>query len=345
MGSRERRSDILFTFTVLLLIYVAWRVIDVLLLIYISALFAVVLAPAINLVRRLHVRGRSPGRGTATLIIFGTLLIAITVFVLVVAPPIINDMQDFAAGWPVRPAALTARIRHIPFLEDFTFPHVQQYARNILGGALGLFRNIAGGAFGFFYFLVLLAYFIVDGERVFYWGLSMFPRIDRERLERTLFRAEARMRHWLVGQTVLMLALGTSCFVAFGLLHLKYFYALAVIAGLLNIIPIVGPTIAVVMASLVALIDSPMKLLGVLIFFAIYQQFETAYLTPRIMKASVNLPPLAVIVALSLGGAIAGVLGALIAVPTAALCAVLIDEYVVKNDDELNPEYAPAIEL
>jgi predicted PurR-regulated permease PerM len=88
----------------------------------------------------------------------------------------------------------------------------------------------------------------------------------------------------------------------------------------------------VTVASVVALFDSPTKLVGVLAFFAVYQQLETAFLTPRIMKTTVDLPPLAVIIALSIGGALAGVLGALVAVPTAALCAVLIDEYLVKRD-------------
>jgi len=73
-------------------------------------------------------------------------------------------------------------------------------------------------------------------------------------------------------------------------------------------------------------------MVGVLIFYAIYTQIENAYLTPRIMRSSVNLPGLAVLIALLAGSALAGVVGALVAVPTAALLAVLIDEYVVQKD-------------
>jgi predicted PurR-regulated permease PerM len=135
-----------------------------------------------------------------------------------------------------------------------------------------------------------------------------------------------------VGQALLMLTLATLSCIAFAIIQLKYFFALAVIAGLLNIVPIIGPVVAVTLASVVALVDSPAKLLGVLVFFLLYQQLETGFLTPRIMKFSVNLPPLAVIISLMIGGALAGVLGALVAVPTAALCAVLIDEYLVKKD-------------
>jgi predicted PurR-regulated permease PerM len=81
----------------------------------------------------------------------------------------------------------------------------------------------------------------------------------------------------------------------------------------------------------VAVLDSPEKLVGVIIFFAVYFQFESGFLSPRIMRHTLNLSPLAVIIALSLGGALAGVLGALVSVPTAALVMVLVDEYLVKR--------------
>jgi predicted PurR-regulated permease PerM len=77
--------------------------------------------------------------------------------------------------------------------------------------------------------------------------------------------------------------------------------------------------------------DSPEKMFGVVIFHAVYAQFEAAFLSPRIMRSTLKLSPLAVIIALSLGGSLAGVIGALVSVPTAALVMVLADEYLVKK--------------
>ena len=145
-------------------------------------------------------------------------------------------------------------------------------------------------------------------------------------------QAERRLRKWLIGQAVLMLILGISSAIVFGLLRVKYFYALSLFAGLSNIVPILGPVVSVVLAGIVAAFDSWWKLLGVVIFYLLYQQVENAFLTPRIMRSTLNLPPLAVIIALSLGGALAGVLGALIGVPTAALVVVILDEYVVRKE-------------
>jgi predicted PurR-regulated permease PerM len=83
----------------------------------------------------------------------------------------------------------------------------------------------------------------------------------------------------------------------------------------------------------VAAFDSPERILGVVIFHAVYAQFENAFLQPRVMRSTVQLSPLAVIIALALGGSLVGVLGALVSVPTAALVAVFADEYLVKRKD------------
>ncbi len=333
----NRRSDILFFFAVAAAIYLGYRLRSVLVLIYVAALFAVVLAPALDAIQRLRVGKWSPGRAAALLVLVLSGLAAMTVFFVFALPPIFRDVQGLAEDWPAKVASLTERIRHLPFAENFDPRSLQQYLTGAAGGVLGVFKGIAGGLFGFFSWLILTAYFILDGERAFRWAMSLVAPQHRPRLESTLCRAERRMRHWLVGQAGLMLILGSASAVVFGLLGVKYFYALAVVAGLLNIVPIVGPVIALILAGIVAVVDSWGKLLGVLIFYFAYQQVENAYLTPRIMKASVDLPPLAVIIALSMGGALAGILGALVAVPTAALVSVLVDEYLVHHQAPAKP--------
>jgi len=95
-------------------------------------------------------------------------------------------------------------------------------------------------------------------------------------------------------------------------------------------VPFAGPFMSFVLSSTVAVMDSWSKLFGVVAFYFLYQQIENAILIPRIMKYSVDLPALSVIVSLIIGGAIAGVLGALIAVPTAGIIGVILDEYLVR---------------
>jgi predicted PurR-regulated permease PerM len=328
------RNDILFAVALLAALAAAWAIRHVLLLIYVSALFAVVLSPAIDLIRRIHIGKRRPGRGLAILILIVAGVVGVAGIGLLMLPPIYRDLHAFAVDLPHRTAGVMTRLRTLPFGLNFDPTVLEQHAAEAVGGAFGVFQVVTGGLMGAFTCAILTAYFIVDGERAFHWALSLMPVQHRPRIESTMVRAEERVRHWLVGQGALMLILGSSVAIVFGVLKIKYFYALAVIAGILNIVPVIGPLTAAVLACIVAAFDSWAKLAGVLAFFAVYQQIETAVLTPRIMKISVDLPPLAVIIALLVGGALAGVLGALIAVPTAAVLAVLTDEYLVKKDAE-----------
>jgi len=111
----------------------------------------------------------------------------------------------------------------------------------------------------------------------------------------------------------------------------RYAILLGVLMGLFNIVPVAGGIITILLAGGVAALDSWTKMAGVFLFYAIYVQLENGYLTPRIMKTSVNLMGLAVLIALLAGTALAGIVGALVAVPTAALVAVLMDEYMVQK--------------
>ena len=129
----------------------------------------------------------------------------------------------------------------------------------------------------------------------------------------------------------MMASLGICSLAVYFALGLRYFYILALFAGIADIIPIAGPVSALLVAGTVAALDSPQKVLGVVIFHAVYVQFEAAFLSPRIMRSTLKLSPVAVIVALTLGGSLAGVVGALVSVPTAALVLVFADEYLVKS--------------
>lgn len=325
-----RRSDIVFFFALLLGLYLGWLARDVLLLIYMSALFAVVFSPAVRFIRRVRIGNWRPGRGLSILVIIISGLVIISLFATFMLPPIFRDIHGLATNGPDRVAALLENVRGLPFIDRINIASFQEHLAAAAGGVVGIFAGIAGGLFWFFSWLILTAYFILDGENAFEWFMLLFPTQTRERLEPTMLKAEGRVRNWLFGQGALMLILGSCSLIVFWALKIKYYYALALFAGLANIVPIIGPFASVMLAGTVAAFDSWQKLLGVLIFFFVYQQVENAFLTPKIMKTTVNLPPLAVIIALSLGGALAGVLGALVAVPTAALVAVFIDEYLVK---------------
>jgi predicted PurR-regulated permease PerM len=183
--------------------------------------------------------------------------------------------------------------------------------------------------------LFLCIYFMLEGEHAYAFFLSLFPPAPRHRLDAALRRADHRIGKWLVGQGLLMLILGVSSTIVFGVLHVRYFLLLGFLMGLFNIIPIAGGVFTIVLAAIVAALDSWTKMFAVIGFYLLYVNIENAFLTPRIMRSSVDLMGLTVLVALLLGTALAGIVGALVAVPTGALIAVLLDEYAVRKDDSL----------
>ncbi len=335
---RSRRADILFAFAVVIGLAVCYRVRDVLALLYVSALFAVVLTPVVRGIMSLRIRKWSPGRGSAVGLILLVLGGSITLFVMFALPPVIHDAREFVIELPTRGPELLSRLKHLPFASrlDITALNakLQDYASNFVGYIFTSFTGWAGKAFAIITGIVLTVYFILEGETSYAWMLSFFPAPKRERLNNALLRADNRMGKWLLGQGLLMLILGVTSTVVFVALHVRYAYALGVLMGAFNLIPIVGAMISMALVILAAAIDSWGKVLGVLIFYFIYVNVENSYLTPRIMQSSVDLPGLAVIVALLLGSALDGIVGAMVSVPTAVLVAVLLDEYLVQHDEQ-----------
>jgi predicted PurR-regulated permease PerM len=337
------RSNILFAFGLVLALALAWHLREILVLIYVSALFAVVLLPVVDSLVLFEIRsGRHLSRAAAIALILTSVVIILVIFFVVALPPVIRDLHGFAADLPARIPGIVARIKRMPLAGQLGVDTVAEKLEGALSATaeylIASFPAWMGRIFGLLTGFVLCVYFMLEGQTAYQWFMSLLPVEKRLRLAVTLEKAETRMSRWLFGQVLLMLIMGVCSTIAFGLLHVRYFFLLGVLMGLFNIIPVAGAIVTVTLVALIAALDSWTKMAGVLIFYLIYVNIENAYLTPRIMRSSVNLMGLTVIIALLIGTALAGVVGALVAVPTAALIAVLMEEYMVKKDAVYLPE-------
>jgi predicted PurR-regulated permease PerM len=331
-------GHILFFFAVALALYVAWLIRGMLALLYISALFAVVLSPIVRATSRIHIGRWKPFHGsTAILILLLAVAGAFAVFGFFALPPVINDLQSLTGELPARLPGILDKIRAVPYADRIDAADVISWIQRWLsGGAAYLlfsFKAWAGVLVEVIAGFVLTLYFILEGDGAYSWFLSFVPTAPRHRLDATLRRAAGRMEKWLVGQLSLMLILGTVSTIIYLLLGVRYAYVLGVLTGLLNLIPVLGAAVSLVLAMLVAAIDSWGHVLGVAIFFVVYLQIENSWLTPRIMHSRVQLPALAIFLTLLLGSAIGGIAGAMVAIPTAVLVSVLVEEYLVKKND------------
>jgi predicted PurR-regulated permease PerM len=325
------RKGIVFAFVLALACYLAWLLRKELVLLYVSGLFAVVLSPLVTATGGFRIGRYRPFKGSAVLLLLLLLAGAIVGFGFLALPPVIGDLQEFGREMPTRLPVLLDRFQRIPIIHNFLGGNigaeVQTFVSNTATGLLLSIKNWASALFDIAMGVILTVYFILEGRNAYGWFLSFVPLEGRERLDMTLQRARLRMDKWLVGQGSLMLILGVSSTITFELLKVRYAYALGVLMGALNIIPVLGGAIGIALALLSASTNSWGTVIGVAVFYAIYVWIENSFLIPRIMQNRLNLPGLAVLVSLLIGSSLAGVLGAMVAVPTAVLVAVLLEEY------------------
>ncbi len=330
------RSNIVFAFALALALYVAWTLREVLLLLYVSALLAVVCLPVVRAVEQVRIGKRHPFSKIAVLVLLVASVGLLVAFGALALPPVISDLQTFSKEAPARAPLILAKLHRIPFADrinsDELSGHLQDFASVSAKYVLVSITGWTGKLFTVVMGIVLTIYFIEEGDVAYRWFLSFFPHQSRHRLDLALQRSKGRMGKWLLGQLALMVILWVVSTITFLLLHVRYAYALGALSGLLNVIPVLGAAISIALALIVAAVDSWGRVIGVSIFYLIYQQVENSILTPRIMQQRVGLPGLSILVALLLGTELAGIIGALVSVPTAVLVTELVDEYLVRRN-------------
>lgn len=167
---------------------------------------------------------------------------------------------------------------------------------------------------------------LIESETLFDTFVRLFPRQRRAQFAAASRQVTVKVSGWLLGQLLLGVTIGVTAGIGLWLLGVPYFYVLALIAGIGEMIPVVGPILSAIPAVAVALTVSPQKALLVLIFWIVQQQIENHVLVPKILSRQVGVSAVTVIVALLLGGSLLGIVGALLAVPTAAILQVVLQE-------------------
>ncbi len=209
------RGHIVFLLILVLALDVAWVERGLLILFYVSALFAVVLSPVVQTTSRIRIGRWRPFQGSiAVLILLLAVAGAFTVFGFLALPPVIRDLQALSGELPTRIPPLIARFKQIPFAARLDPQEVISWIQGYLSSAaaylLVSFRSWAGALVGVIAGFVLTLYFILEGHIAYRWFLSFVPREPRRRLDATLRRAAVRMQKWLIGQLSLMLILERS---------------------------------------------------------------------------------------------------------------------------------------
>lgn len=325
----------------LALVAALWAARNALMLIYISALIAMGFSP---LVRNLELPRSEDGRRRvprvfAILAIYLTLITAMVVVGLIVVPPLIAQASEL---WTKLPRQFDEfqrfLIRNRLMVRRVTIQEAVENAPAGSGGnavstVLVALSGVIGGLFGGITVLILSFYFLVETEPLFGYLIRLAPESKRAHIAAAARRAVVKVSAWVGAQFVLAGVMGAVAAVGLGLLGEPYFYVVAFIAALGETIPIVGPIIGGIAAVSVAISTSTSLAIEVGVYFLVLHQLEANILVPKIMERRVGVSPVAVIVALLIGGALWGLVGAILAIPSAAILSVIVEEFAGQPDD------------
>jgi predicted PurR-regulated permease PerM len=302
-------------------------------------LVAFFLALALDPVVERLTRHRVPRPG-AVAVVFGGLLLVLGAIGWVVLPTAITQGSSLTQATPqyvvdlldarwVR--ELDSRYNVIDRLQAELLQKLgdQGFVEGLLGGLLGAGRAVLSGTFQILTVLVLTLYLLVSLPRVKQATYALVPATRRTRVESLSEEIMRRVGSYAGGQVAIATLNATMSWIMMLIVGVPYSAALAVLVGVLGLIPMVGATLGAALVTLVAFFDEPHKALVVVVYYVVYQQVENYLIAPRVMQRTVSVPGIVTVVAALVGGALLGILGALLAIPVAAGLLLIYDEVLV----------------
>jgi len=317
-------------FALLAAAYVLWQIRQLLLLIF----AAIVAATALNLlVRRFRRMGMQ--RGYAVVLALLVLLGIVAIFVWQIVPPFVRQLVELAELLPLGIQQLndwivsleerlpSAAIEAIPDINRF-LSQLPQVLRRLVGGGLTAVLNVL-------LVLVLTVMLLADPDPYRRGFVRLFPSFYRRRADEILVLCERALQGWLSGSLFNMAVVATLSFIGLSLLRIDLALAHALLAGLLNFIPNIGPVLSVVPPLAVALLDGGWKIVAVLGLYTAIQQFEGNFLTPWVMAQRVSLLPAVTLSAQVFFATFFGILGLLLALPLTVVAQVWVQEVLIRD--------------
>jgi predicted PurR-regulated permease PerM len=302
-----------------------WVIRDILIIL----LLAIVLASAMDpMVDYLH-KKRIP-RAVSVLAVYILVLGSVGLIISWVIPPVIGEFKVLQGNLPDLISQLQAKFPSLSSLIGSTSPSDVVGQLFKLGGDQSVITRTVGIFNGFFTVITVLVisfYLVAADKGMKEFIRSLVPKKQQPFVMNLVEQIQRKMGLWVLGQIILSLAIFLLTFVGLSILGVKYALFLALIAGLFEVLPYLGPVLSAVPAILVALIQDPPLAGAVIILYIVIQKTEGYVLVPKIMQRTIGTSPLVVLLSLLIGFKLAGVLGLLLAVPLVGAIMVVIQEF------------------
>lgn len=213
-------------------------------------------------------------------------------------------------------------------LLDLLTSYIQQFSQSAISVVVGIF----GGVFSFMAILVISFYlsYMKKGIEVFL--QSVVPGEYEAYAVDLWKRSELKVGRWLQGQMLLALIVGLTVYVGLSLMKIKFALVFGLLSMLLEIVPVVGPVLAAAPAVFLAFLQSPTLGIWTVVFFTVVQQIESHVLVPVVLGKTTGLNPVVVVMALLIGSKLAGISGAILAVPVASILVEVLDDLAKHKD-------------
>ena len=326
--------------SIILGFWLLYRFNQVIFTLFIAIVIGTVIRPT---VAWLHQRGLP--QTAAVILVYLVLFLLLTGFLLLLFPLISEQGTTVATAMPdyyqnLRQWVVNNPNPFLAGLREFipatlpTLRPVQQTEQELMASAgqvAGYVTSLARVIFTAIIILALAFYWTLDGPRIIQSFLLVIPLQHRENISELISAMESKVGFYMVGQAILCLVIGILALIAYLLIGLPNALVLALIAGVLEAVPMVGPLLGAVPAALVALSIAPDKLIWVIVATVVIQQMENSLLVPRIMKKAVGVNPFVTLLALFAFSTLFGLAGALMAIPIAAIIQLALNHFVFQQ--------------
>ena len=318
-------------------LYIIWQIRLIILIVFASVTLATVLNQIVGFLQRFRIK-----RGFAILLTIGLVLLILGVFSALIVPPVTQQLQQFSYLLPI--ALQRIRLWNdwlvgvIPdnFLEDFwDFRYLTQSLQIWLNRIFNNFFFLVSSSLyvilGFLLFFALTIMFmsnILSYKRGF---ILLFPAFYRQRVDEILNKCSDSLIGWLKGTLIAMLFIAVSSYIGLIIFQIPLPLVNALLAGLLEFIPNIGPTLSAIPPVILALADQPWKAGLILLWYVIIQQLDSFVVLPLVMHSQVSLLPAVTLLSIVVSGSFFGFLGVFLAVPLVIVLQVWIQEVVIKD--------------
>lgn len=320
----------------LISLYILWQINQLLLLIFTAIIFAVVLNRSVKFLAQYKLT-----KNQAIGLIFIFLVAIASIILILIIPPFIEQFQLLIDLLPrvvekIRELLINLDLNQYKWFNSVPnvtsiFDNSQLITSQFVNNFVKIFSNFLNVTLQIILVITLTILFLLNPQKYRYYFLQLFPSFYRYRIKEILDKTEEAIVNWLGGIIINCIFIGTLSGIGLLALGVKLVLVHALLAGLLNFIPNIGPTMSVIFPIMIALIDSPWKIGPILIWYFIIQNIESYVLTPKLMADKVSLLPAITLLSQVFFAKSFGILGLLLALPLTVVFKIWIEEILFQD--------------